>query len=96
MQPGASPLPLPELLPSITLGQATTPKEGTGDDLRLETHVGTAGNQYELLTVILPTVHSSMTVRVKSRCDQDLWKKIKGTRSQSKENLSELLGTGQK
>ena len=64
----------------------------------LETPVETAGDQCELLTVIVPSVHASMMVRVESRCDQDLWEKIPGTprqtHSQSKENLPELFGTG--
>ena len=62
MRPGASPLPLPELLPpSVTPGHTTTPKEGTGDILHLETPVGTASDQYGLLTVTVLTVHAPIT-----------------------------------
>ena len=57
----------------VTPGTATTPKEGTGDIFHLETPVGTAGNQYELLTDIVPTVHAPIMVRIESRCDQVLW-----------------------
>ena len=62
MRPGASPLPLPELLPpSITPGHTTTPKEGTGDILHLETPVETASDQYGLMTVTVLTVHVPIT-----------------------------------
>ena len=62
MRPGASPLPLPELLPpSVTPGHTTTPKEGTWDILHLETPVGTANDQYGLLTVTVLTVHAPIT-----------------------------------
>ena len=36
--------------PSVTPGHTTTPKEGTGDILHLETSVGTASDEYGLLT----------------------------------------------
>ena len=39
--------------------------EGTGDILHLETPVGTAGDQYELLTGTVPTVHAQITVGVR-------------------------------
>ena len=63
MQPGAS--QLPELLPPVPPFHTTTPKEDAGDCLHLETPVGTAGDQYELLTGTVPTVHAQITVGVR-------------------------------
>ena len=45
----------------VTPGHTTTPKEGTGDILHLETPVGTAGDQYRLLTVTVLTVYAPIT-----------------------------------
>ena len=45
----------------VNPGHATTPKEGTGDVLHLETPVGTASDQNGLLTVTVPTVHAPIT-----------------------------------
>ena len=61
MRPGASSLPLPRAPFPITSSHATTSEEGTGDVLHLETPVGTAGKQYELLTVTVSTVHAPIT-----------------------------------
>ena len=69
--PPPSPVTSPAITPrapsSTTLGHATTPKKGTGGALHLEIRsVGTAGDQYELQTIIIPTVHAPMTVRMES------------------------------
>ena len=63
--------------PFVTLGHATTPKEGTGDALHLETPVGTAGDQYEILTNTVPTVHAPMTVRVRQDVIRTYGRKLK-------------------
>ena len=90
MRPGASPLPLPELLPPLL--QVTPPisKEGTGDGLPLETPAGTAGDQYELLTGGVQAVHAQMTVVVRQDVTRTYGRKLKElldkTHSQSKEN----------
>ena len=60
MRPRASPLPLPELLPTLLQVTPSLPKRHRVV-LHLETPVGTAGDQYEPLTVTVPTVHASIT-----------------------------------
>ena len=66
--PPVTSLPITPRVPSpATLGHATNPKKGTADALHLEIlSVGTAGNKYELLTVMVPTVHAPVMVRMET------------------------------
>ena len=63
--------------PSVTPGHTTTPKEGTGDILHLETPVGTARDQYGLLTAISPNYACPNNKSSETWCDQDQWQKLK-------------------
>ena len=58
--------------PSPTiLDQDITPKKGIGDALLLGTSpVGTDGDQYELLTITVPTVHDPMMIGMETSYDR--------------------------
>ena len=61
MRPRASPLPVLELISLSLQVTPPLPKKAQGTFFHLETLVGTAGDQYGLLTVTVLTAHAQIT-----------------------------------